>query len=112
MKATDRYFVRGITCSLDGQVLEVANLSVGGLFAAMAKPPGPGRVVRLELALDGRPPFEVTGTVTWINEPDKPKAADLPEGFGLKITRIALPHKLAILDLLKRHQPVLRISKG
>jgi hypothetical protein len=112
MKASDRYFVKGVTCSLDGHRLRVANLSVGGLFAATTHPPMPGQVVWLELTLGDRPPFPVMGTVTWINGHEKPKAADLPEGFGVKITRIAFPHKLAILDLLKRLRPVSRTTKG
>lgn len=105
MKASDRFFVKGVSCSLDGQPLRVANLSVGGLFAASPSPPMVGQVVWLELTLGQQPAFPVVGTVTWINDPQKPKAADLPQGFGVKITRIAFPHKLAILDLLKRLRP-------
>ena len=111
MKASDRYFVKGVSCSLDGQPLRVGNLSVGGLFAATTHPPVPGQVVWLELTLESRPPFPVVGTVTWINGPQEPKAPDLPQGFGVKITRIAFPHKLAILDLLKRLKPLTRLAK-
>jgi Tfp pilus assembly protein PilZ len=102
MKASDRYFVDGITCALNGRAMPVANLSVGGLFAATDDPPIEGQVVSLELRLQARPPFTILGLVTWINRPDAPKAPDLPQGFGIKITRIEFPDKLAILDLLKR----------
>ena len=111
MKASDRYLVKGVTCSLDGQSMKVANLSVGGLFAATALPPMPGQVVSLELTLGDRPPFPVLGTVTWINQADQPKVPELPQGFGVKITRVAFPHKLAILDLLKRAKPQSRTAK-
>jgi hypothetical protein len=103
MKATDRYFVDGVFCAMNGHLMPVANLSVGGLFAATEDPPMPGQVVSLDLALGPRPPFKVLATVTWINQPERPKAAHLPQGFGVKITRIEFPDKLAILDLLKRN---------
>jgi hypothetical protein len=45
------------------------------------------------------------GKVVWINEADGARAAGLPRGFGFKITRIALPDKIAILDFLKRAAP-------
>jgi Tfp pilus assembly protein PilZ len=102
MKATDRYLVSDIACQLNGRVMPVLNLSVGGFFIATDDPPIPGQVVGLELRLPKRPPFEVLAKVTWINRPDTAKARGLPLGFGVKITQIAFPHKLAILDLLKR----------
>ena len=101
MKATDRYFVDGVICELNGRAMRVANLSVGGLFAATEEPPMPGQFVSLELKLKERS-FTVLGQVTWINDPAAPRAPDLPQGFGVKITKIAFPDKLAILDLLKR----------
>lgn len=106
MKASDRYFVDGVECSLDGHTfMPVANLSVGGLFAATTHPPMLGQVVVLELSLRGRPPCRIVGKVTWVNDPEKPKGPDLPQGFGIKITEIAFPDKIAILDLLKRSAP-------
>lgn len=102
MKASDRHLIEGVTCRLDGDALEVANLSVGGLFAATTRPPLKGQVVRLTLELGDRQGHEVVGMVTWINDPKKPKASDLPAGFGVRITRIGLPAKLAIVNALKR----------
>lgn len=105
MKGTDRFFLDGVVCTLHGNAMPVANLSVGGLFAATPRPPLPGEFLELELALKGRPPFRVMGKVMWINDPKAPRARNLPQGFGFKILRIALPDKIAILDLLKRASP-------
>ena len=103
MKASDRYFVNGVTCIMGDHEMRVANLSVGGLFAATDDdPPMEGQFVSLQLRLGPRPPFTVQGKVTWINQPSNPKAHDLPKGFGIKITKIEFPDKLAILDMLKR----------
>jgi hypothetical protein len=61
-----------------------------------------GQVLALELSLPGHAPIRVVGSVTWINDPQKPRARDLPEGFGIKITEVDLAGKLAIVSLLKR----------
>lgn len=105
MKSTDRFRVESVACTVHGRALPVVNLSVGGFFAATATPPPAGELLELELALPGRPPFRVMGKVVWINEADGARAAPLPRGFGVKITRIALPDKIAILDFLKRAAP-------
>jgi len=106
MKATDRFFVEGVTCTRDAsERMPVANLSVGGLFAATSTPPLKGQLVALDLSLAGRAPLRLMGKVTWVNDPARPKAAHLPQGFGFKITEIAFPDKLAILDFLKRLGP-------
>ena len=102
MKATDRFLTSDIACLLNGRLMPVLNLSVGGFFVATDDPPAPGQVIGLELRLAKRSPFGILAKVTWINRPDTPKARDLPQGFGVKITRIAFPDKLAILDVLKR----------
>jgi hypothetical protein len=102
MKGSDRYFVNGVVCRLEGRDLRVANMSVSGLFAASEQPLPVGQVVELELQLGERPPFTALARVTWINDPAAPRAPDLPQGFGVQITRIALPDKLAIVELLKR----------
>ena len=102
MKATDRFLTSDIACLLNGVLMPVLNLRVGGFFVATDDPPMPGQVVGLELRLGKRSPFGVLAKVTWINRPKAPTAPDLPQGFGVKITQIAFPDKLAILDLLKR----------
>jgi hypothetical protein len=101
MKASDRYLVDGATCRLDGLELPVSNLSVGGLFVAADRLPMKGQVLGLELALGGRPPFRILGKVTWVNDVDQPVASDLPRGFGVKITEIAFPDKIALVNALK-----------
>ena len=105
MKGTDRFAVDDVVCAVHGASLKVANLSVGGLFAATPSAPPLGEMLEMDVALKGRPPFRVTGKVAWINEAKEPKAPDLPQGFGFKIVRIALPDKVALLDFLKRASP-------
>lgn len=105
MRGSDRFFVEGFTCLYDGRPLPVANVSVGGLFVATELPLMVGQVVELELALQGREPFRVLARVSWFNDPETPKAPDLPQGFGIQITRIGLADKLAIVDVLKRTPP-------
>jgi PilZ domain-containing protein len=102
MKGSDRYFVDAVICRLHGRTMPVANMSVSGLFAASDQPLPTGQVVELELQIGDRPPFTVLARVTWVNDPAAPRAPQLPQGFGVQITRIALPDKLAIVELLKR----------
>lgn len=109
MKAKDRYVIEDVVCRFDGLLRPVADLSLGGFFVVSDQPPMPSQVVELELMLGERPPFRVLGKVCWINSAAEPKAKDLPRGFGVKITQIAFPDKLAIVDLLKRSSsPTLR----
>jgi len=105
MKGTDRYFVEGVSLILHGKAMPVANLSVGGLFAATDQLPLTDQVLEMEIALNNRVPFRIVGKVTWVNDPKHRKARDLPKGFGIKILRIGFPDKLAILDVLKRASP-------
>jgi hypothetical protein len=102
MRSSSRYFIEGVTCRFDGRALPVANLSVGGLFAATELPPPRGQVVGLELDLGGIESFPIVALVTWVNAGDRPTAPTLPRGFGVRITRIGLPAKLAIVNTLKR----------
>lgn len=105
MKAADRFDIVGATCLLQGERWSVLNVSVGGLFVATPHCPVKGQFVDLELELPGREPFTVAGVVSWINDPAAPRAPELPQGFGLRIHRIALADKVALLDLLKRQTP-------
>jgi hypothetical protein len=105
VKSGDRFFVQGVICEYDGQRLPVANVSVGGLFVATEMQLLVGQVLELQLALQGREPFRVLARVSWFNDPASPKAPDLPQGFGIQITRIGLADKLAIVDVLKRTPP-------
>jgi len=105
LKSTDRFLIEGVACTVHGHVLPVVNLSVGGFFVASTTPPPVGELMELDLSLDARPPFRVTAKVVWVNEAAEPRAAELPRGFGVKITKIALPDKIAIVDFLKRAKP-------
>jgi PilZ domain len=102
MKASDRFPVTGASCFLDGRPLPLANLSVGGLFAVTEVPPIVGQSVVVDLVLPRRPPFRVAGMVAWVNGG---KAAQLPHGFGIRITHIDFLDKLSLLDFLKRSRP-------
>lgn len=102
MKAADRFDIPGASCLLQGEQLPVLNVSVGGLFVATPHCPIKGQLVELKLVLPGREPFTVAGVVSWINDPAQPRAPELPQGFGVRIQRIALADKVALLDLLKR----------
>jgi hypothetical protein len=44
----------------------------------------------------------VVARVTWVNVPPEMQANELPPGFGVKIMKIALGDKVALLDFLKR----------
>jgi hypothetical protein len=105
MKATDRFIIDGVVCELDGRQLKVANLSISGLFAITDLALTPGQHVEITLRLPERAPFRLLGQVSWTNDPAAPRAPDLPQGLGIRITRIALPDKVALLDLLKRTSP-------
>lgn len=108
MKASDRFEVERATCRFDGQACPVSNLSLGGFFVATPRPPMSGQFYELELTLGSREPFTLLGKVTWVNDPRAPRSPQLPQGFGVKITRIGLAEKLAIVDVLRRAAPVER----
>jgi Tfp pilus assembly protein PilZ len=116
MKATDRHFVDDVVCVLEGatELMRVANLSVGGLFAATKHPPELGKLVTVELRLPKRDCWLI-GKVSWLNEPSKPINASLPEGFGLMFTRVSADDQAAIRAVLRRSEAMLsagRISAG
>jgi hypothetical protein len=102
MKASDRFFVEGVRCRVLGAHLPVANLSVGGFYVATEQSPILGQILDLEMVLGERPPFRMSGRVTWVNDPARPGGTELPRGFGIKIVRIDFQDKLAIVDFLKR----------
>jgi len=101
LRSTDRYVLEGIRASLYGQEVTVADVSVGGLFVVTKRPPLPGTALVLELAIDDRDPFEIGGSVVWVNLPSDRKADRLPEGFGFQIRKIALVDKLTIVNRLR-----------
>jgi len=100
MNASDRYRVDGAACMVDGQMLPVMNISVGGLFAVSDRPPMAGQVLSMELALPVREqPLLIQGQVTWVNSDGR--VEHLPRGFGIKITHISFVDKLALLGFLR-----------
>jgi Tfp pilus assembly protein PilZ len=108
MKATDRHFVDGVSCVLEGanELMRVANLSPGGLFAATKHPPEMGKLITVELRLP-KHDCSIVGRVSWINEPAKPTNASLPEGFGLMFTRVSAADQGAIRDVLRRSETMM-----
>jgi Tfp pilus assembly protein PilZ len=113
MKATDRHFVEEVACVLEGanEIMRVANLSLGGLFAATKNPPALGETVTIELRL---PKHEcwLVGRVSWINEPNNPINPSLPEGFGLMFAKVPASDQAAIKDVLRRSETMLGPSGG
>ena len=108
MKATDRHFVDDVVCVLQGanELMRVANLSVGGLFAATKHPPALDTLVTVQLRLPRRDCW-LMGKVSWINEPTRPINASLPEGFGLMFTRVPADDQAAIRDVLRRSETMM-----
>jgi len=113
MKATDRRFVEDVHCVLEGEneVMRVANLSVGGLFAATKHPPELGKTVTVQLRLP-RHDCWLVGRVSWVNEPTRPINAALPEGFGMMFTRVPAADQAAIRDVVRREETMLGPSRG
>ena len=102
MKSSDRFFIEGVGCRYEGELRPVANLSVGGFYLAVERLPMKGQTLNLELQLGARRTIPIVGLVTWVNQPSDPTTRDQPVGFGVKITRIGLKDKVALIDLLRR----------
>jgi Tfp pilus assembly protein PilZ len=113
MKATDRHFVEEVSCILEGanEVMRVANLSVGGLFAATKNPPALGEVVTIELRMPKHDCWLV-GRVSWINAPTTPINPSLPEGFGMMFTRVPAADQAAIREILRRSETMMGPSSA
>jgi Tfp pilus assembly protein PilZ len=111
MKATDRRFVEEVQCILEGsaELMRVANLSVGGLFAASRNPPQMGELVNVELRLPGHDCW-IAARVSWINDPAHPVNPALPEGFGLMFTRVSNTDQAAIRAVLRRSETMMSPS--
>jgi PilZ domain-containing protein len=109
LKATDRFYVEGVFCHLEGQALRVANLGPGGLFAVARKGlPHLNDTVLLDIQLRSRVPFRVMAEVSWVNDPEDPASPDVPPGFGVRFTRITKEDGKAIEDLLRHADRVVR----
>jgi Tfp pilus assembly protein PilZ len=112
MKARDRYYVQGVYCRVDGQILRVVDLSVNGLYAVTPSPPAVGETVILELQVTPKDAFRIVGQVSWVNLADRPSTSSLPEGFGLRFTRVAPADRDMLAEVLKGADPVLGSPYG
>jgi Tfp pilus assembly protein PilZ len=112
MKARDRYYVQGVYCQIDGETMRVANLGMNGLFAVTHRPPSVGETVIVELQLSPKDSFRIIGEVSWVNPIGSPSTPELPEGFGVRFTRIASTDKETLIEVLKRADPVLGGTHG
>jgi Tfp pilus assembly protein PilZ len=106
MKARDRFFVDGVACRVDGETYRIANLGTGGFFAASDRKPKLGQTLVMDLILPNRRSCRVVGEVTWVNGVDETRD-ELPEGFGVRLTRVDRRDREAIEDVLKISAPVL-----
>jgi len=102
VKSTDRYFVEGVYCIVDGETMRVVNLGPGELNATLL----------MDLKLRRQEPFRVIAEVTWVNDPAQPTHHDVPRGFGVRFTRITAADGKAIIALLRHADPVLRKPPG
>jgi Tfp pilus assembly protein PilZ len=105
MRGKDRYQIPGLTCTIDGRMQPVANLSVGGFFVETREPLVIGRVVTALLGIKHGVALEVTAKVAWVNDSVRPRVAHLPPGFGLKIERISFGDRMEIVRLLGEARP-------
>jgi hypothetical protein len=106
MRSSERYLVDGARARTWGVDCDVVNVSMGGLFLASVSPPPIGQPLTLELALDDLRAISLSARVVWINDRTHPNASHLPPGFGVRIQRIGLAEKLALLEFLRGLRPV------
>src|SRR5690349_2520272 len=101
MRSTDRFSIDDVRCEFAGGSHVVADLSVGGFFVAADSPLPLGQSVAFDLIFPDGWRVGAVGRVAWINGPDDTRRAGLPVGFGITITQIAFPDKLAIVGRLR-----------
>ncbi len=112
MKPRDRYYVQGVYCRIDGETMRVANLGVNGLFAVTSRSLSVGETVIVELQLSPKDSFRIIGEVSWVNPVGTPATPALPEGMGVRFTRMASTDKETLIEALKRADPVLGGAYG
>lgn len=101
MRDKDRFRLEEATCRVDEREHAVANLSLGGFFVVAESPLPVGQVVALRLTVAGRA-LDVVAKVAWANAGEDRKQPGLPNGYGVKITRIDLGDKLALVEIVRR----------
>jgi hypothetical protein len=63
-----------------------------------------GEPVAFDLHLPGEATFRVAGLVAWNNDRGRPRAPELPEGFGVRAREVDLGGQLALIRHLRRHE--------
>jgi hypothetical protein len=108
MKGADRFIPSQIhaTCCCCGRKVQLLNISLGGYYVAAEVRPRIGESMSIEVDLGTQPPFRIYGQVAWINESAKPRAPELPPGYGVRIMQIDMVAKLALLNYLRRLEQV------
>jgi len=101
MRSSDRFAMDDVRCEVDGTSLAVANLSVGGFFVACDSPLPAGQSVAFALVFPDGWRAAAVGRVAWVNGQDSLRTPGLPAGFGITITEIAFPDKLALVGRLR-----------
>ena len=102
MRSTDRFSIEHVRCQVNGALLAVANLSVGGFYVACDPPLPLAQSVAFELIFADGWRVAAVGRVVWVNGGAGAAASGLPTGCGITITKVAFPDKLAIVDRLRR----------
>ena len=105
MRSTGRFSVEGARARTWGTDCAVVNASSAGLFLASTSPPPIGQSLTLELTLAEERPMSVSARVIWINDRIHPGARHLPPGFGVRIQRMGLTEKLALIQFLRTQRP-------
>jgi hypothetical protein len=105
MRSNERVNVDGARARTWNTDCPIINASSAGLFLASGSPPPIGQTLTLDLALENAGPISVTARVIWINDSVHPGAQHLPPGFGVRIQRMGLAEKLALIRFLRVQRP-------
>ena len=83
----------------DGVHARTSNISIGGFFVALSKPPPVGTMVKFVLDLDGRV-ARGFGEVAWIRLTSR--GLEMPVGMGVRFRHLLDDGEVLLRDLLPR----------
>ena len=82
------------------------DLSEGGVFVATyEKLLAPGTSVEIALALPGRSPVKLAGTVRWVRDPSDQMPGVFP-GMGIRFKTLSADETALIKDFLETREPM------